>query len=702
MSQQLVELVTNPTPQLSVHQWCAKGMRQLNRRNKLTSLPFWTPNDTYKVHQFRLVLLRGVVKGDLEVDDPVGVFLEYLPPPIDEGTAGQQAAGAGAAGRGSPPIGCEVTIRCLNRKSLESDDRSQDLCEQDTATITLEDRQVGFKELVPASALGSKDFTGEDGNQLLLQVTVRTGVATVALLNVAKTSSQLATSLWSTFSSFTSHVQTAVQRTLQDLSRDEDISNTATLVATAAAHGRELPWATAPAKWQGRVEKWQTLITDHMVEDDQTFLIGPKPGGLTSDEQVLLTQVGLSHRAIMAAEGLFDYDRDVHEGLLSCLALRKQRYRLVPLKLKDETFWHHYFWKVTAVGTCERDEQVTLLLAVLNAPLPLTPVAAKKSEQPAFFQGLFNAVADATGGRPVTADEAATAIKEALEAADLLAEYTAEATATATDSEASMAAAAAASLRAMLAKLERLVARRKASEEIGASLLQAVGVCQGRLREHHEQQSVASSSAPITATTTTAAAVAAVPIAVASTVSQPENEPHEEKVLPVKQESPERAPVVVAAAPAEESPKQDTAAVPDAATTLSPSAAEGSVDLSSPTTATAAAPSAAASPVQTPAPETTRQDFPGSASSPKATSAEEVPDPAASASPAAVGTSPVALPAPRVPPPATLVDDDFPTIEGLDTPSPKQPAAGRLPSTTASTDRASASALEFAPMPWEE
>ena len=631
MNHHQVELVTNPTPNLSVHQWSAKGIRQLNRRNKLSSLPFWIPNDKYKKHQFRIVLLRGVVKGDTEEEDPVGVFLEYIAPP--PGVSDSKGTPSGGAQEPQTSIGCKVTMRCLNRRSLESDDRSHDLCEQDTATITDEERQVGFKELIPASALRSREFTGDDGNALLIQVSIETGVKAVALMSVAKTTNQLASSLWSTFSSLTTQVQTIVKKTLQDVARDEDLREGGE--AGAAAQLRDLPWTSAPAKWQSRPDKWRNLVSEHMVEDEATFLIGPKRG-LSSDEQVLMTQMGINHRAIMAAESLFDYDRDVHEGLLTCLALRKQRYRLVPLRIKDENFWHNYFWKVTAVGTCERDDQVQLLLSVLNA-VPLSP--AKTSQEP-FFQTVLNAVADVTT-RPVTADEAATTIKEALEASDLLQEYTSEASsAQATGQSAedtSMASAAAGTLKTMIGKLERLLSRRKfESDEVCQSLSHARDVCRARLDEHEQIAAAAVdgsgngvAGAPVDQSTTLAS------IEVNGNVSNDE-------------------------------PKNDDEA--DAARVV-----EQTV-VTSPTK-----PPLDQQPTAVTAGESTNTETAPIINSP-------LPPPAASAA----KKSPSALP-----------EDDFPTIDGLETPSPKQQ---QLPARThqGSTDRKSTSAVEFAPMPWEE
>ncbi|CUG91335.1 Hypothetical protein, putative [Bodo saltans] len=393
-----VALISNPIPSFSVFQWVPRGVRNLNRRNKLSSLPFWFPNDTMRLHQFRLVLLRGVVKEDREEDDAVAVFLEYIPPPPTPSTTSST----------THPKGCRVTMRLLNRAFMDEGSRAGDVIAESTATLDEVERQVAFREFMLPKHLADVQFVGDDGATVILEVSVMTGVNVVAE-SVAKS----AGSLWSTFSSISSSVTTFVKDAVQSTRLDQreefddqssnggsglDALNAAKQSATsffsslldstvggssaggAAASSsssgappqRELPWDTVPERWHGREEQWRNLLSVQLVEDENTFLVGVSRG-IQPDEQLLLTQYGLNHRAITAAASLFDYDRDVHQGLLSLAALRAQRYRLVPQKINDEMFWATFMWKIASLSTCGTHDQAQLLLSIISAPLVVPP-----------------------------------------------------------------------------------------------------------------------------------------------------------------------------------------------------------------------------------------------------------------------------------------------------------------------------------------
>jgi hypothetical protein len=370
-----VGLISNPIPSFSVYQWVPRGVRNLNRKNKLSSLPFWFPNETMRHHQFRLVLLRGVVREDREDDDAVAVFLEYIPPPPSE----------------QPPVhpkGCRITMRLLNRQYMDEGSRAGDVIAEATATIDDVDRQVAFREFILPKHLNDADFVGGDGTTAILEVSIMTGV-NVVVETVAKS----AGSLWSAFSSISSSMSTFVKDAVQStrLDQREEFSNgqgnggnaeqpgaasflSSLMDSVAMAAGsnaerpkRDLPWDTVPERWTGRDGHWHQLVAVTLVEDENTFLVGPRRG-INEDEQLLLTQYGLNHRAIAAAASLFDYDRDVHEGLLSLPSLRSQRYRLVPQRITDVAFWSNFMWKVASLSSCGTQEQAQLLLSIVNSP----------------------------------------------------------------------------------------------------------------------------------------------------------------------------------------------------------------------------------------------------------------------------------------------------------------------------------------------
>ncbi|KEG10159.1 hypothetical protein DQ04_04101020 [Trypanosoma grayi] len=377
MSSSTVELVANPSPDVSTHRWSVAGLSRLDRRNKMSSLPFWVPNHVMRKHQFRLIFLRGMVtKGQAE-GDAIGLVVELIPPPV----------GAEV----EYPGGCAITAGVVNRVH---EDRLHDVTQTETVTLEPACLQVVFPELISPAILQNPEFAEGEEPLLLVEVTIQTGV-NVSVERVNKTVS----SVWATVSSSISRaVQKASQLYIEK--REEFTTREA---EAAVAEPRAVPWETVPEIWADRAEAWRHLIAELIVENEGTFRYGPSRG-LSKDEQALLLQCGLSQRLIINAHSQFDYDRDVHEGLLTLPALRQQRYHLVPGKMKDEVFWANYFWKVAALSLCKNDEQVRLLLTVLNAPPAVKP-------------------RDTSSLRTVCEETVLERVRDAQEAADMLIEY---------------------------------------------------------------------------------------------------------------------------------------------------------------------------------------------------------------------------------------------------------------------------------------
>ncbi|SCU69855.1 BSD domain containing protein, putative [Trypanosoma equiperdum] len=374
MAASQVELVANPSSDVSTYRWVVDTVGHLNRKNKMTSLPFWMPNYITKEHQFRLILIRGVVLREHARDDPIGVMLELIPPPTGTDVAF--------------PGGCVVTASLVNRVH---DDGTHNIEATETVEIAPDNLQVFFPELIPASALQDPEFAEGEGPTLLIEVTIQTGVnVTFERVN------QTVTSVWSRISSSVSKL---VERAAHALGETREEYG----VCEAAQEHRKLPWEDVPKGWEEKEDEWRHLVTKLIVEDEGTFRYGPNRG-FSKDEQALLVQCGLNQRSIADARAIFDYNRDVHEGLLAVPEIRQQRYNLVPGKLKDEVFWANYFWKVAVLGYCTNDEQVRLLLTVLNAPPAVQP-------------------RDISSIRLVDEETVLFHVSDAQEAADMLVEY---------------------------------------------------------------------------------------------------------------------------------------------------------------------------------------------------------------------------------------------------------------------------------------
>ncbi|KAH8618802.1 BSD domain [Trypanosoma vivax] len=420
-----VELYSNPSVDVSVHRWSTGALGQLHRKNKMTSLPFWIPSQSSRNHQFRLVLLRGIVTRDHPEDDPIGLVLELIPPPI-----GVDAIFPG---------GCAVTARVINRVHT---DRSHDIVQNDTIDFSPMQLQLSFHELIPAAILKNHEFAEGDGPSMLLEVTIQTGV-NPTVERVTQTLSSVWIKLYSSFNEFVQKASKAVSETREEHGTVERTEKPL------------LPWEDVPSNWLEREDEWRRLTTETLVLDEGTFRYGPNRG-FSKDEEALLLQCGLRQRLITNAHSLFNYDRDVHEGLLTIPALRQQRYNLVPGKIKEEVFWANYFWKVSALRFCNNSDQVKLILTVLNAP----PAARPRD---------FSSV------RLVDEETVLAHVSDAQEAADMLIEYMTDET---PDGEMLVEAAAA----ACVGHTKQLDAYFKRSD-LSDQTLKFIGAVLKRLRE---------------------------------------------------------------------------------------------------------------------------------------------------------------------------------------------------------------------------
>ncbi|RNF11507.1 uncharacterized protein Tco025E_06652 [Trypanosoma conorhini] len=421
-----VELVSNPSSELSTHRWAVGGLRHLNRKNKLSSLPFWAPNHVMKKHQFRCVLISGMAPREREEDDYIGLVLELIPPPAGDDTA--------------YPGGCSVTARVVNRVH---ESRIHDIEQTETVALVPGQLQASFPELIPPTILGNPEFAEGEDMSLLLEVTIQTGV------NVAvEWANRTVSRLWGTVLDSVNKMVRKVSKVYTD-TREEygtRVEKEETL---------SVPWDHVPENWVGREKEWRHLIAKQIVEDEGTFRYGPNRG-FSKDEQALLLQCGLNQRLITNAHAQFDYDRDVHTGLLAPPEMRQQRYNLVPGKIKEEVFWANYFWKVAALGLCKNDEQVRMLLTVLNAP------PAVKAR-------------DMSSIRAVDEKTVLEHVKAAQETADMLVEYLTD---DAPYGE-MLVEAAATACKGQLKQLDGYFKRTDLSEEV----LQLTGAVLKRLRE---------------------------------------------------------------------------------------------------------------------------------------------------------------------------------------------------------------------------
>ncbi|CAG9567070.1 conserved hypothetical protein [Leishmania major strain Friedlin] len=405
------EFLRNVDARTTIYRWEAAGLDELNRQNKLSSLPFWIPNSTTRHHQFRVVLLRGLVQTATPASDPFGVLVELIaPPPPAVRTANVPAASdavPSSSSSGGCPGGCAVTCEVLPIDSVtptaaEEKQRRRDdgtdaaqrkaITSTKMAVLDANNAQVSFPDFIPAEVLHNTRYVRGAPKSFTLQITIETGIS-VPL-------HQAATTAFSFFSSLATSVGHLLGNTAQLYHEGRESISSAILAPAASAltHPSALwntttsspsatvayvataptkttastaatlpPWEQPPEEWRDRVAEWHSLVSERLPGLGGTYRHGVEKA-LSPDEAGLLAEVGLVEADLWALHSLFDFDRDVQEGLLASAEVRAHRYRLVPARLKEVTFWANYFWKVHCVGQCVTERQVAAVLVALCMP----------------------------------------------------------------------------------------------------------------------------------------------------------------------------------------------------------------------------------------------------------------------------------------------------------------------------------------------
>ncbi|KAG5488080.1 hypothetical protein LSCM1_08144 [Leishmania martiniquensis] len=391
-----VEFVRNVGAHTTVYRWEAAGLEDLNRHNKLSTLPFWVPNAATRRHQFKAVLLRGLVLSASPASDPFGVLVELIPPPPPPvATAQGPAAVSSSASSSDYPGGCAVTCEVLpidSTISTAAAAQRKAIVATKTAVLDTNNTQVSFPDFIPAEVLHNACYVRGAPKSFTLQITIETGIS-VPLHHAASTA-------FSFLSSLTTSVGHLLDNTAQLYHEGRESIHSALLAPTASAlaHSSELwhgttptlsattaaasaapataasssvatlpPWEQPPEEWRGRAAEWRLLVGERLAGLDGTYRYGVGKT-LSPDEVGLLAEVGLCEADLWALYSLFDFNRDVQEGLLASAEVRARRYRLVPARLKEETFWANYFWKVNCVGQCVTERQVAAVLVTLCMP----------------------------------------------------------------------------------------------------------------------------------------------------------------------------------------------------------------------------------------------------------------------------------------------------------------------------------------------
>eukprot|EP00672_Neobodo_designis_P023212 CAMPEP_0174852772 /NCGR_PEP_ID=MMETSP1114-20130205/26712_1 /TAXON_ID=312471 /ORGANISM="Neobodo designis, Strain CCAP 1951/1" /LENGTH=547 /DNA_ID=CAMNT_0016087387 /DNA_START=96 /DNA_END=1739 /DNA_ORIENTATION=+ len=356
----------------SVHVWTARGVKSLNRKNKLSSRVFAAPEvpAAFGQYHFRLILLRGVVKAMDAANDPVSLFIELQGEPFPARMR-IEAVATDVEGkelkRDETHIAFDETTRAADFKTFIGAELFNALSDDAVAIqVTLQFEQSLASGLWASAAGVSKSFWGG---------------ATRALSTVAESGASLF-----------SH-----RAAMEGRTEEAD---------PAPKAGHLCPWDEVPSKWQDREERWGFLLQQYLPQNEATFIRGPRE--FTSNEELLLTQAGLSVKACLRAAQVFDADRDIHEGLITTGShtLRGMRFEVVPAKVSEETFWHNYFWRVECLKLCSTDEQSKVVLSILDAPVAGTSSGGNSEDGAA---GAQEGVGVSPSGRGRAEEDAADA-----------------------------------------------------------------------------------------------------------------------------------------------------------------------------------------------------------------------------------------------------------------------------------------------------
>lgn len=440
------EFVRNPDVNTSVYRWEASGIDELTRQNKLTSLPFWIPNATTRHHQFKLVLLRGLVPSVDPKQDAFGLLLELIPPPPSPVAAAVPSTSSSKSREF--PGGCVVTCEVLPLDALEgrsappSSDAAaaaqaqqhpspqrraaheRTISSSKTAVVDADNAQISFPDFIPADIVANTRYVAGSPKSLTIQITIETGIS-VPLHQVTTTAYSFFSSLTSSVSQLlgsTTHLvhegrenlnailtQAAAMPASGSGGRGQEAGASAAASPSASAAEAEgldgtaaavlpPPWELPPEEWRSRPEAWRVLLCERLAALDGTYRHGVEKT-LSSDEVGLLAEVGLSEGDLWSLYALFNFDRDVQENLLTAPVLRARRYNLVPAKIKEETFWANYFWKAHCVGQCVTERQVSAVIAAL-----CTPARAIDTDPSSSVEEVLRAIHDAAEVNAVLKD----------------------------------------------------------------------------------------------------------------------------------------------------------------------------------------------------------------------------------------------------------------------------------------------------------
>jgi hypothetical protein len=496
----------------AVHIWVAKGLSKLTTRNKLSSVPFPSippedqqagDGDTAATQgssssaagpspvSLRIVLLRGVSDAD---STDLSVFLQ---------TAEKSAMPV--------TIGVTLSLESLTGASIKADQ---------VTSFDAGQAALGFRNV-----LSPEEESKATDDALVVKVTL--DLAYQPALAFVKQGWGFGKSLFSSATQALSHLATTIQSQLPERTESDHLDG-----HTTTSLGSILcPWEQVPSTWAGnseREERWAFLLNKYLPQTDSTFL--GQPRRFTSDEEVVLAESGLSARSLTHAADGFDFERDVHEGLLARAdpSLRRMRFELVPAKVDEVGFWRAYFWRIECLKQCRNELQEKVVLSVLNVPVSaaspakfnhhaVSPAASPTSGRP---MGVSGSPAPAAVGAAENAagEEAerarATALLEAVaEAAALCDELLADET---SDDDI---------VNATVGSLQRAIANAEAHASATDPVLAAARVTLARAAN---ALSTASASSPVQPAAVAVASPAAV--AAASTESVPATSPAEPDV----------------------------------------------------------------------------------------------------------------------------------------------------------------------------
>eukprot|EP00668_Euglena_longa_P045860 GGOE01061542.1.p1 GENE.GGOE01061542.1~~GGOE01061542.1.p1 ORF type:complete len:366 (+),score=70.47 GGOE01061542.1:97-1098(+) len=165
-------------------------------------------------------------------------------------------------------------------------------------------------------------------------------------------------------------VKAQLEKEAIEFKREEEIHSKGSVIETAC----EVPiWFKFPPLWDGHRKLEWTMLAKMLPKDENTFLVGPSRG-MADSERAELERLGIHVVPIL---------EEPVDNLMPCALLSlekesdldKSRFRLVPSKLTEPTFWRNFFWKCQELSKCTSSSQVESLLRVINCPVSKREIA---------------------------------------------------------------------------------------------------------------------------------------------------------------------------------------------------------------------------------------------------------------------------------------------------------------------------------------